>query len=305
MDTFVPVSDILIDPQEVWRSGLRKVSLSQICPITYPGRQDSSLILETKQLLREHFGDDFFLRGAPAKDLTPDEISAINLMRYQTFRIFKGWMIPNPDWTEIDLHPETHHHLLYNSNGQLVASARTSQAKIFPSLNGHSPFDIGHMTAFTGLNSGSEPNLSVIDKFRQEYPIPNQGLTIGTIERLTLAPIALPFLTPRQLIGANMLLLSPIALDAFDRLLTSDINIIQADDAMTKLFTGAYGPEIREVLKTTQKRHRALIDGISQDGPDMIDDPCHTLVFRGKQLMSSVREYNPVMYYSFVTRQTL
>ena len=302
MDTTVREAMPVIRHPENLVQGFRRIDIAEICPITHPERQRSSLVSSTRELLQQQFGDYLYLRRASAEDLTPDEIQCITLMRYHTFHLFKGWSTPFPDWNEIDLHPETFHHLLYDSRQQVIASARTSQTTIFPSLNGHSPFEIGHMTAFTSLNSGAEPDLSVIDKFRDNYPIPDLGLTIGTTERLTLAPLAFPFLNPRQLIGANMLILSPLALDTFDRLLTTNITVIQSDDAMTKLFTDAYGPEINEVLKTTQRRQRALIDGVTPNGLDMVDDPCHTLVFNARNLMASVREYNPVMYQSFIGR---
>jgi hypothetical protein len=300
MDTKGLEAAAIIGHSENLVQGCRIIDISDICPITHPERQKSSLVDTSRELLQQYFGDYFFLRRSSAEDLTPYEVDSITTMRYHTFHLFKGWSTPVPDWNAIDLHPGTIHHLIYDSRQQVIASARTSQATIFPNQNGHSPFEIGHMTAFTNLNSGEEPDLSVIDKFKRTYQIPNIGLSIGTTERLTLAPQAFPFLNPRQYIGANMLVLSPLALDTFDRLLETDITVIQSDDAMTRLFTDSYGPEITEVLKTTQKRHLALIDGVDPDGSDMVDDPCHTLVFNADRLMNSVRVYNPAMYLSYM-----
>lgn len=302
MDTSLLEARALTGYQENRVEGLPRIDISQICPITHPEKQQSSLVINTRELLRQQFGDYLYLQRAPADKLSSDAIESIALMRYQTFHLFKGWNTPYPDWNAIDIHPETFHHLLYDERGQIIASARSSKTTIYPSLNGHSPFEIGHMTAFTSLNSGDEPDLSVIGKFRDTVSIPQQGLTIGTIERLTLSPLAFPSLSPRELIGANLLVLSPLALDTFDRLLTTDITVIQADDAMTKLFTDAYGPEIVEMLKTTQRRQRALIDGVYPNGIDMVDDPCHTLIFNPRGLMSSVREYNQQMFRSFEYR---
>lgn len=276
-----------------------EISLANICPITDPARQRSALIQDTRNALSDLLGDTVYLRRATALELEPSMIESIQGMRYMTFHLFKGWLIPSPDWTPTDEHPETSHHLLSNANGQIIASARSSTSKIYPARNGHSPFEINHMTAFASLNTGKEAALSVVNEFEERYRIPEEGLTIGTIERLTISPLAFPSLTSRQLLGANMLLLSPLALDAFALLRNVDVTVFQSDDAMTDLFRNTYGPNIQKILTTTQQRYRALIDRADVAKHEVVEDACHTLVFNPLQLMHGVQSYNAPMYDAF------
>jgi len=283
------------------------IPVRDIVALSIPSRQNSSLIEAARESLVNLHGENLFMGSLAAEDLSPDQIDQIIKMRYQVFKMGKGWLTPPYDWNGIDINPNTSHQLLLNADGSILASSRTIVETITPNDNSHSPLLVvrSSFTALNELNRGVDDpagqNGSVLERISSVIPSSN-GSLFGTIERLTFSPEQLQGMQNRLTIGAALLVQSPVALRAFVDLDNCQTGIIQADDAMSQIFIQTFGNGMREIMVTNQKRRKALYDHVSPDPEgELIDDPCHTFIFDPTSLTAIVKDYNPALYKSYIT----